>query len=97
MALTRVNVVILATAEEVGFEPTVALRPQRFSRPSDSSTLALLQVHSCNSTLFGTSSLPEFIQPAGATRSANGTGGTTCERLPAVEVIQRDAGHLFRP
>jgi hypothetical protein len=32
-------------AEEVGFEPTVALRPQRFSRPSDSSALALLQVH----------------------------------------------------
>jgi hypothetical protein len=31
-------------AEEVGFEPTVALRPQRFSRPSDSSTLALLQL-----------------------------------------------------
>jgi hypothetical protein len=31
-------------AEEVGFEPTVALRPQRFSRPSDSSTLALLRV-----------------------------------------------------
>ena len=30
-------------AEEVGFEPTVALRPQRFSRPSDSSALALLQ------------------------------------------------------
>ena len=29
-------------AEEVGFEPTVALRPQRFSRPSDSSALALL-------------------------------------------------------
>jgi hypothetical protein len=34
-------------AEEVGFEPTVALRPQRFSRPSDSSALALLQVHFC--------------------------------------------------
>jgi hypothetical protein len=40
------NVVIWGTAEEVGFEPTVTLRPQRFSRPSDSSTLALLQLES---------------------------------------------------
>ena len=31
-----------SVAEEVGFEPTVTLRPQRFSRPSDSSALALL-------------------------------------------------------
>ena len=33
----------ITLAEEVGFEPTVTLRPQRFSRPSDSSALALLQ------------------------------------------------------
>src|SRR5580704_19318836 len=39
-----VFVLDLVRAEEVGFEPTVALRPQRFSRPSDSSALALLQV-----------------------------------------------------
>jgi hypothetical protein len=45
-ARTRRNVVLSTSgAEEVGFEPTVTLRPQRFSRPSDSSTLALLQVH----------------------------------------------------
>ncbi len=38
-------------AEEVGFEPTVTLRPQRFSRPSDSSALALLQMDFCDFTL----------------------------------------------
>src|SRR5208282_4784036 len=32
-----------ATAEGVGFEPTVGVSPQRFSRPSDSATLASLQ------------------------------------------------------
>jgi site-specific DNA recombinase len=31
-------------AEGVGFEPTVGVSPQRFSRPSDSATLASLQV-----------------------------------------------------
>ena len=31
-------------AEGVGFEPTVGLPPQRFSRPSQSSTLAPLRV-----------------------------------------------------
>ncbi len=34
----------LALAEGVGFEPTVGLPPQRFSRPSQSSTLAPLRV-----------------------------------------------------
>ena len=32
-----------ASAEGVGFEPTVGVSPQRFSRPSDSATLASLQ------------------------------------------------------
>ena len=45
-------------AEEVGFEPTVALRPQRFSRPSDSSALALLQVQFCVSEPARTSFRP---------------------------------------
>ena len=31
-------------AERVGFEPTVHLRAQRFSRPSDSTTLAPLRL-----------------------------------------------------
>ncbi len=31
------------SAEGVGFEPTVGVSPQRFSRPSDSATLASLQ------------------------------------------------------
>ena len=33
-----------AKAERVGFEPTVVFLPQRFSRPSHSSTLAPLRV-----------------------------------------------------
>jgi hypothetical protein len=36
-------VVILTTAEGVGFEPTVPSRTQRFSRPPDSATLASLR------------------------------------------------------
>jgi hypothetical protein len=58
MRIHEVNVVN-STAEEVGFEPTVTLRPQRFSRPSDSSTLALLQVHFCNLP----PSSPSFLSP----------------------------------
>ena len=34
-------------AERVGFEPTVPLRVQRFSRPPDSTTLAPLRMLSC--------------------------------------------------
>ena len=34
---------VSSMAEGVGFEPTVALRPQRFSRPSHSSALATLR------------------------------------------------------
>lgn len=37
-ALTRGSM-----AEEVGFEPTVSLHPQRFSRPSHSAALAFLR------------------------------------------------------
>ena len=33
-----------AVAERVGFEPTVPLRVQRFSRPPDSTTLAPLRM-----------------------------------------------------
>ena len=38
-----VNQRTLRPAERVGFEPTVAQRPQRFSRPPQSSTLAPLR------------------------------------------------------
>ena len=38
-------------AEGVGFEPTVGVHPQRFSRPSDSATLASLQQPLCARSL----------------------------------------------
>ena len=38
-------------AERVGFEPTVPLRGQRFSRPPDSATLAPLRLTGRESTL----------------------------------------------
>ena len=38
-------------AERVGFEPTVPLRVQRFSRPPDSATLAPLRSYSCSRLL----------------------------------------------
>ncbi len=42
--MTRHHTGDLQKAEGVGFEPTVGLPPQRFSRPSQSSTLAPLRV-----------------------------------------------------
>ena len=62
-------------AEEVGFEPTVALRPQRFSRPSDSSTLALLQLDfRVSEPLCVSFSVPDLLGRAVATRNDNRTG-----------------------
>jgi len=38
-------------AEGVGFEPTVGMRPQRFSRPPDSATLASLRLQASGATI----------------------------------------------
>ena len=42
---------MVVVAEGVGFEPTVGVRPQRFSRPSDSAALASLQQPLCAASL----------------------------------------------
>src|SRR5262249_21396576 len=48
---TRLTTPDSLLAERVGFEPTVPLRVQRFSRPPDSATLAPLRSYSCSRLL----------------------------------------------
>ncbi len=72
------------SAEEVGFEPTVTLRPQRFSRPSDSSALALLQWTYARRAGVG----PNRVQ----TGYLEGVPGSVRERSPGVWRVRVSTG-----
>ncbi len=78
------------TAEEVGFEPTVALRPQRFSRPSDSSTLALLQ--DCSFVFRGPTSSRDRV-PGGCQRWS----GSESHEPPMVHLPLSRSGRQWWP
>ena len=99
-------------AEEVGFEPTVAVRPQRFSRPSDSSALALLRTDVEASRWYPTSRVVRsadsyFLLPPVGEEANQQSGGlvgqhAACHRQLVVEpgigaqVVERAAGPGLR-
>ena len=67
-------------AESVGFEPTVASRPQRFSRPSHSSTLATLRVGRYRSTSRRCEKNPCTSPAASSARTPLVTAMSWCSR-----------------
>ncbi len=51
ISIYLIGIWIFHLAEEVGFEPTEGVNPQRFSRPSPSTTQPLLHIYSIFTTL----------------------------------------------